>query len=103
MPRNLAFGRRTLPEAFGIEGPAVFVHKSSTGLGEMGIPLLKVTHGFLCVLGPKAKETLHRNLGQNSLWFLAYLLGKQGVMVTHCEGRTLEANVSRIIIRVNSP
>ena len=33
--------------------------------GEMETPFLKGTHGLSRVLGPRAKQSLHRNLGQN--------------------------------------
>ena len=40
------------------------VHRSSMGLGEMETPFLKGTNGLSCGLGPRAKQSLHRNLGQ---------------------------------------
>ena len=40
------------------------VHRSSMGLGEMETPFLKRAHMFSCAQGPRAKQRLHRNLGQ---------------------------------------
>ena len=59
------------------------------------------TQAFVC-LGPRTKQRLHRNLGQTCLWFLEDLLGKQWVTVARCWARILEANVSEIIISMNS-
>ena len=49
-----------------LEHPALkaSVHRSSIGLGETEAPFLKGTHRLLRALGPKAKQSLHRNLGQ---------------------------------------
>ena len=63
---------------------------------------MKGAHRLSCALGPRAKQRLHRNLSQNCLQFLEDLLGKQRVTVTHCGGKTVEANVMGIILRVNS-
>ena len=63
---------------------------------------MKGAHRLSCAFSPRAKERLHRNLGQTCLWFLEDLLGKQGVTVTHCGGRTLEAKVLGIIISMCS-
>ena len=40
------------------------VHRSSTGLGEMDTSFLKGTHRLSRALGLRAKQSLHRNLGQ---------------------------------------
>jgi len=67
--------------------------RSSTGLGEMETPVLKGAHRLLRALGPRAKQSLHRNLGQTWLWFLKDLLGKQGLNVACCGGRTVETKL----------
>lgn len=94
MPWHLALGEGDL-WALGIED-----HQGLCA----GAPLVwrKGTNRISCALGPRAKQRLHRNLGQTCLWFLEDLLGKQGVTVAHCGVRILEANVSGIIISVNS-
>ena len=71
------------------------VLRNSMGLGDMGTPFLKGAHRLLHALGPRAKQSLHRNL----LWFIDDFLGKQGVTVAHCRGRTLEVKISGITIR----
>jgi len=43
------------------------VCKSSTGLGETETPLLEGAHRLSCALGPRAKQALKKNLGQNDL------------------------------------
>ena len=40
--------------------------------------------------GPRANQGLHKNLGQTHLQVLEDLLGKQGVAVACCGGKTLE-------------
>ena len=70
--------------------------------GEMETPLLKGLQRILCAMGPKTKQKLHRNVGQNCLRFLEDVLGKQEATVAHCGGRTLEAKVLGIIISMNS-
>ena len=72
------------------------------GLGETESLLLKSAYRLSCAQGPGAKQRLHRNLGQTCLRFLEDLLGKQGVAVARCGGRTLEAKVSGITIGMNS-
>ena len=59
------------------------------GLGEMETPFLKGAYRLSCALSPRAKQSLHRNLGQTRLQFLEDLLGKQGVNVACCGGRAL--------------
>ena len=68
-------------------------------VGGNGDPILK---RFSYALGPRAQQRLHRNLDQTRLQFLEDLLGKQGVTVVCCRGRTLEAKVSGITISVCS-
>ena len=63
---------------------------------------MKGIHRLSCAVGPGAKQRLHRNLGQNRLQFMEDLLGKQGVSVARCGGRTLEAKVSGIFISMCS-
>ena len=60
--------------------PVGLVCRSSTGLGEMETPFLKGAHRLSRALGPRAKQSLHRNLGQTWLQFLEDILGKQGWM-----------------------
>ena len=60
--------------------------------------LERCTQAFSHALGPRAKQNLHRNLGQTCQQFLEDLLGKMGVTVAHFGGRTLEAKVLGIII-----
>ena len=55
--------------------------------------LLESVHRVLCALGPREKQKFHRNLGQTYLQMLEGLLGKQGVAVACCGGRTLEAEI----------
>ena len=43
------------------------VHRSSMGLGEMETPFVKGTPRLSHALGPRAKQSLQRNLGQNLL------------------------------------
>ena len=69
-------------------------------LGEMENPFLKGTHRLSCALDPRAKQSLHRNLGWTCLQFVVDLLGKQGVNVACCGGRTLEAKLSGIFSSV---
>ena len=78
------------------------VCRISTGVGGKDTTFLKSTHRISCVLGPKVKQSLHRNLDQIWLQFLEDLLGKQGVIVAHSEGRTLEAKFSGIFISMCS-
>ena len=54
------------------------MHKSSTGIEEIGTPLLKGAHRVSCALDPRAKQRIHKNLGQTYLQILEDLLGKQG-------------------------
>ena len=65
--------------------------------GRNGDPILeRGTQAF------RAKQRLHRNLGQTWLQFLEDLLGKQGVTVAYglLWGKALEAEVLGIIISV---
>ena len=94
-------GRRS-PWSIWHWGQVGLLHRSSTGLGEMETPLLKVVYRLSCALGLREKQRLHRTLGQTCLWFLEDLLGKQGVTVACCGWRTIEAKVSGIIISRNS-
>ena len=61
---------------------------------------LKGAHRLSRALGPRAKQRLHRNLGQTLLQFLEDPLGKQGVNVACCGGRALEAKLLGIFIRM---
>ena len=72
------------------------------GLGEMETPFLKGAHRLSRALGPRAKQGLHRNLGQTRLQFLGDLLGKQRVTMACCGGRALEAKLLGIFISVCS-
>ena len=88
MPGDLALGEGSLEHlVLKVSG---FVCRSSIGLGEIETPFLTGTHRLSCVLGPRAKQRLHRNLSHTWLQFLEDLLGKQGMTVAHCGGRTLE-------------
>ena len=78
--------------------PVGLVPRSSTGLGKTDTQFLKGAHRFSCALGPRAKQSLHRNLGWTSLQFLEDFLGKQGETVDHCGGKTLEAKFLGIFI-----
>ena len=71
------------------------MRRSSTGL-KTETPFLKGAHRLSRALGPRAKQRLQRNLGQTQLQFLEDLLGKLGVNVACCEGRTLKAKLSGI-------
>ena len=70
---------------------------------ETEIPVLDGSHRIPCALGPRAKQRLHKTLGQIYLWVFEDLLGKQGAAVAHCGGSMSEAEASEIIIGVNSP
>lgn len=72
-------GRKS-PQSIWHWRPVGLVCKSSTGLGEIETPFLKGAHRLSRVLGPRAKQSLHRNLGQTWLQFSEDLLGKQGWM-----------------------
>ena len=61
-------------------------------------PFLKGTHRISCALGPRAKQRLHRKLGQTKLQFLEDLLGKQRLTVPCCGRRALEAKLLGIFI-----
>ena len=93
MPADLALGG--VPGALKASGTcAQELHET----GGNGDPFLKGAHRLSCVLGPRAKQRLHRYLGQTRLQFLENLLGKQGVNVAHCGGRALEAKLLGIFI-----
>ena len=74
----------------------------STELGETETPLLKGAHRLSSAPGPRAKQRLHSDLRQTYLRLLEDFLGKHGVTMAHCGGRTLEAKVSGIIISQDS-
>ena len=92
-------GRKS-PQSIWHQRPVGLVCRSSMGLGEMYSPFLRDAHRFTCALDPREKQRLHRNLGWTRLQFLEYLLGKQGMTVACCEGRTLEAKLLGIFISV---
>ena len=69
----------------------------------MEIPLLEGAHRIQCALGPRAKQRLHKNLGQTYLWVLEGLLVKQGIVVAPYKVRTLEAEVLGIFISMSCP
>ena len=60
------------------------------------------TQRVSCALGPKARLRLPKSKGQTYLKVLKGLLGKQGVAVAQCGGRTLEAEVLGLNISVRS-
>ena len=60
------------------------------------------TQAFMCT-DSRAKQGHHKNLGQTYLWVLEGVLGKQGVAVALCGGRTLETEVLGIFIIMRSP
>ena len=70
------------------------------GLGQTETPFLKGVHRLSRALGPRTKQKLHRNLGWTYMQFLEDLLGKEGVTVAHCGGRTLEAKLWVVFISV---
>ena len=55
-------------------------------MGGNGTPLLKGEYKISCALGPRAKQRLHRNLGQTWLQVLENLLGKWSHWLTLGEG-----------------
>ena len=70
---------------------------------ETETPFLEGAHRLSCVLSPRAKQRCCKNLVQTYLWFLDFL-GKQVAAVACCGGKTLETEVSGIIIIImNSP
>ena len=54
------------------------VLRNLMGLRKTETLLLTDTHRLSCAQGPRAKQRLHRNLGQTCLQLLEDLLGKQG-------------------------
>ena len=70
--------------------------RSSTGLQEIKTPCLEGTDRFSCILDPKAKKGLHKNLGQPYLWVLEGLLQQLGMAVAHCGNKILETDVPEI-------
>ena len=64
---------------------------------------MKDTHRHSRTLGPSAKQSLHKNLGQTYLWILEDLLEKQVVTLAHCEERSLEKKFLGIIKIMNAP
>ena len=71
------FGRSS-PQSLWHLGTVGLMPRNSMGLGGMVTLLLKGTHRLPCAVGPRAKQRLHRNLGQTCLQFLEDLLGKRG-------------------------
>ena len=67
-------GRRN-PQSIWYWRPVELVPRSSMRLEEMETPFLKGTLKLSHALGPRAKQRLHRNLGQTGMQFLKYLLG----------------------------
>ena len=61
--------------------------KTSTGLGEKETPHLESSHKVSHALGPRAKQWLHKTLGQTYLQDLEGLLGMQESAVAHCGGK----------------
>ena len=55
--------------------------------------LLEGVHKASCALGSRAKQGVHKNLGQTYLQVLEGLLGRQGLLVAHCGNKTLEVEV----------
>ena len=56
-----------------------------------------------CALGSRAKQGLHKNLGQTYLQVLEGLLERQELVVAGRRGRKLEVEILGIIIGVSSP
>lgn len=67
---------------------------SSTGLQKQRLHS-EGTHRVSRAVGPRARQGLHKNLGQTYLWVLQGLLGKQGSTVAHCGGGPLKVEVLR--------
>ena len=55
--------------------PAEIEYRNSTGLGEIHTPFLEGTHRVSCTLGPRAKQWLHKILGQTYPQVLRVSLG----------------------------
>ena len=95
MPADLALGG--VPGALKASGTcAQELHET----GGNGDPFLKGAHRLSCVLGPRAKQRLHRYLGQTRLQFLENLLGKQvtGLWVKDIGGKGLENNHQHVLL-----
>ena len=87
-------GRRS-PQRIWLWRPAVLEYRRSTGLGETKTSLLEGAHKISHALGPRAKQWLHRRLGQTYLWVLEGLLGRWGSAVAHCGGKETDARGPR--------
>ena len=61
---------------------------------------MKGTHRLSCALGPRAKQRLHRKLGQTYLRLMEDLLRREGVTVTHYGRKDFGGKISGTIIRV---
>ena len=83
---------RSPPGAFGVESQQGFYSGAQEDWGKQTL-LLENTHRISCAPGPRAKQGLHKNLGQTNLQVLECLLGKQEAAVAHCGGRMLEAEI----------
>ena len=78
------------------------VSRSSTGPGLIETPLIEGPHRVSHALDPRARQGLHKNLGQTYLQVFEGCLGKQGLAVDHRRRRTLEAQVPGIVISMSS-
>lgn len=76
--------------------------RKSTGLGKTETSFLVGTHMVSCALGLRAKQGLHKNLGQTYLWVLEGLQGMQKSAVAHRGARTLRWRPQGIIIAMSS-
>ena len=99
-PGYLALGEEA-PWAFGIEGYWGLFTGAPQDWGKQRLHSWKGTCRFSHALGPRAKQSLHRNLGQTWMQFLVYLLVKQRVNVAICGGRAMEAKLSGIFMSVH--
>ena len=100
MPGGLALGGGA-PGAFSLKTSRACVQELYR-TEESETPLLEGTHRFSCALVPRTKQRFHKNLGQTCLRILVDLTRIQRAAVAPCGGRTLEAEVSGIIISTNS-
>ena len=85
-PGGSGIGRRS-PQSIWLWRPVRLECRSSRGLGETENPLLESAHKVSRALGPRAKQWLHRSLGQTYLQVLKGLLRRWRSTATHHEGK----------------
>ena len=87
--------RRRSPQSIWLWRLAVLEFRSCTGLGETETPLLEGTPKVSQALKPRAKQWLHRSLGQIYLKVLGVSWGGRGQLWTSAWARTFMAEALR--------